>query len=174
MGFHRKGSGAVGLDYATAVNIALCFGWIDGVRKRLGQTTYTNRFTPRKPGSVWSRINVARGERLKAAGQMHPAGMAAYARRDEARTGIDSFEQRPEALPPALERRFRRNRKAWNQFSAQPPGYRRLAVWWVSSAKREQTQLRRLGQLIDASAQGRRLGVLFGQTGTVPTERRGR
>lgn len=172
VGFHRKGLGKAGLDYQTAVDIALCFGWIDGIRRKLDQTTYTNRFTPRKPGSIWSRINIARVERLEAQGLMQAAGLEAYARRHEARSGVYSFEQRPEALPPSLERRFRQRPRAWAHFSAEPPGYRRLAIWWISSAKREETQRRRLDQLIEASAHGHRLGVLFGQTGTRPTPAR--
>ena len=100
---------------------------------------------------------------------MHQSGLDAYAKRDPARSGIYSFEQRPQSFPPELERRFRKDRPAWTHFNAQPPGYRRLAIWWVSSAKREETRLRRLSQLIDASSRGMRIGVLFGQTGVVPT-----
>ena len=165
IGFHRKDSGRRGLDYSDAVDVALCFGWIDGLRRKRDETTYTNRFTPRKPGSIWSRINIARVERLIAAGLMHPAGMAAYEKRDAKKSGIYSFEQRPERFTPALEARFRAERAAWAHFSAQPPGYKRLGMWWVLSAKREETQLRRLQQLIDASKRGQRVGVLFGQTG---------
>jgi uncharacterized protein YdeI (YjbR/CyaY-like superfamily) len=149
--------------------VALCYGWIDSVRKKLGPTTYTNRFTPRKPGSVWSRINLARVERLIASGQMRRPGREAYARRQAARSGVYSFEQRPDAFPPELERRFKTRARAWAHFNQQPPGYRRLAIWWVSSAKREETRVRRIEQLITVSAKGLRLGVLFGQTGAVPT-----
>lgn len=169
VGFHRKGTGAAGLDYDTAVEVALCFGWIDGIRKKLDDTRYANRFTPRKPGSAWSLVNIARIERLTAAGLMHEAGLRAFAGRDPARSGIYSFEQRPEAFPPDLERVFRRHRRAWTHFTAQPPGYRRLAIWFVVSAKREETRQRRLAQLIEVSGQGQRLGVLFGQTGSIPT-----
>jgi uncharacterized protein YdeI (YjbR/CyaY-like superfamily) len=168
IGFYRKGTGPNSLEYPEAVDAALCFGWIDGIRKKRDDTTYVNRFTPRKPGSVWSRVNIARVERLKAAGLMHAAGLAAYEKRDEKKSGIYSFEQRPERFPAALEARFRVAAKAWAHFSEQPPGYRRLGIWWVVSAKREETQLRRLQQLIDAHAAGVRIGVLFGQTGTVP------
>ncbi|MEZ5287795.1 MAG: YdeI/OmpD-associated family protein [Vicinamibacterales bacterium] len=100
---------------------------------------------------------------------MHASGLAAFERREARRSGIYAFEQRPEALPPALERRFRQDRAGWTHFSAQPPGYRRLAIWWVASAKREDTRLRRLGLLMDAHAKKHRIGVVFGQTGTVPT-----
>ena len=169
VGFHRKGTGTVGLDYTTAVEVALCFGWIDGVRKKLGETTYANRFTPRKPGSAWSRANIARVERLKAAGQMHAAGLDAYARQGVPESGAHALERRPETLPPELERRFRQSPRAWTHFLAEPPGYRRLAIAWVSSAKRHETRLRRLTQLIHACRQHRRLGILQGKTGTLAT-----
>lgn len=164
IGFYRKDSGRSGITYAEALDAALCFGWIDGIRKKLDARSYTNRFTPRKPGSVWSTVNIGHVERLKAAGLMHQSGLDAYARRDPAKSGIYSFEQRPKQFPPAHESRFRAKAKAWAHFSAQPPGYQRLGIWYVMSAKREETQARRLQQLIDAHAQGVRVGVLFGQT----------
>jgi uncharacterized protein YdeI (YjbR/CyaY-like superfamily) len=167
LGFYQKRSQRRGVDYDAAVEVALCFGWIDGLRKKLDETTYANRFTPRKPGSNWSRINIARVERLLAAGLMHEAGKAAYEKRDAAKSGVYSFEQRPERFPPALAASFEARPAAWAHFSEQPPGYRRLGTWWVISAKREETQLRRLQQLIDAHARGVRIGVLFGQTGEV-------
>ena len=108
-------------------------------------------------------------EALIARGEMHQSGLDAYAKRDPAKSGIYSFEQRPQSFAPELERRFRAVRAAWNHFNAQPPGYRRLAIWWVSSAKRDETRLRRLTQLIEASGRGMRIGALFGQTGPVPT-----
>ena len=169
IGLRKKGVEPAGLDYITAIEVALCFGWIDGIRKALDATSYVNRFTPRKADSVWSQINIARVETLIARGEMHQSGLDAYTRRDPARSGIYSFEQRPQAFPPELERRFRTDRTAWAHFNAQPPGYRRLAIWWVSSAKREETRLRRLSQLIEVSGQGMRIGALFGQTGAVPS-----
>jgi len=172
VGFRRKGIEPAGMDYATAVDVALCYGWIDGVRKAIDGTSYTNRFTPRQAVSIWSRVNIARVERLIARGEMHPSGMEAYGRRDPAKSGIYSFEQRPESFAPELERRFKAHPAAWTHFCGQPPGYRRLAIWWVSSAKREQTRVRRLSQLVDASSQGMRVGVLFGQTGAIPTPTR--
>ena len=167
VGFYKKGSGRTGLDYPSAVDVALCFGWIDGIRKARDEVSYVNRFTPRKPRSIWSRVNIAKVEALIARGEMHQAGLDAYANRDSGRSGVYSFEQRPEAFPPTLEQRFRAHRGAWAFFGQQPPGYRRLAIWWVSSAKREETRERRLAQLIDVSGRGSRLGVLFGQTGAV-------
>lgn len=170
VGFYKKGAGQTGLDYPTAVDVALCFGWIDGIRKGLDEVSYVNRFTPRKPRSIWSRVNIAKVEALIARGEMHQAGLNAYAKRDEARSGVYSFEKRPEAFPAAMERRFRAKRAAWSFFGEQPPGYRRLAIWWVTSARRDETRERRLTQLIDVSARGMRLGVLFGQTGAVPSK----
>jgi uncharacterized protein YdeI (YjbR/CyaY-like superfamily) len=169
VGFRKKGVEPAGLTYLESVEVALCFGWIDGIRKSRDATTYVNRFTPRKADSVWSQINIARVEALIARGEMHQSGLDAYAKRDPAKSGIYSFEQRPQSFAPELERRFRAVRAAWNHFNAQPPGYRRLAIWWVSSAKRDETRLRRLTQLIEASGRGMRIGALFGQTGPVPT-----
>lgn len=172
VGFHRKASGRIGLDYDTAVETALCFGWIDGIRKKLDATSYTNRFTPRKPDSPWSRINLARVERLNAAGLMHEAGLRAWERRDEARTAQYSYDQRPSAFPAELEAVFRRQRPAWRHFEAQPPGYRRLAIWWVISAKRDDTRQRRLAQLMQASTAGLRLGEFLGQSRPSPSSSR--
>ncbi len=160
IGFYRKGASKSAMTYPEALDVALCFGWIDGIRKKLNDEAYTNRFTPRKPGSVWSTVNIRHVERLTAAGLMHEAGRAAYARRDPAKSGIYSFEQRPTAFPPALEQRFRARARAWAYFQAQPPGYQRLGIWYVMSAKREETQLKRLARVMEASAAGVRLGVL--------------
>jgi uncharacterized protein YdeI (YjbR/CyaY-like superfamily) len=168
LGFHRKAANRRGLTYPEAVDLALCFGWIDGIRKKLDDTTYANRFTPRKPGSIWSLVNIRHVERLTAAGLMHPAGVAAFERRDPARSGIYSFEVRPNTFPEPLEARVRDVPKAWAHFNEQPPGYRRLAIFFVISAKREETQQRRLQQVIDAHERGMRIGVLFGQTGPTP------
>ena len=169
VGFRKKGVEPPGMTYADSLEVALCFGWIDGIRKSLDATSYVNRFTPRKADSVWSQINIARVEALISRGEMHQSGLDAYAKRDPAKSGIYSFEQRPQSFPPELERRFKTAKGAWTHFNAQPPGYRRLAIWWVSSAKREETRLRRLSQLIAVSGQGMRIGALFGQTGAVPT-----
>ena len=169
VGFRKKGVAPPGMTYADSLEVALCFGWIDGIRKSLDATSYVNRFTPRKADSVWSQINLARVEALIARGEMHQSGLDAYTKRDPAKSGIYSFEQRPHSFPPELERRFRTAKGAWTHFNAQPPGYRRLAIWWVSSAKREETRLRRLSQLMEVSGQGMRIGALFGQTGAVPT-----
>jgi uncharacterized protein YdeI (YjbR/CyaY-like superfamily) len=160
LGFHKKSSGKKSITYAEALDEALCFGWIDGVRKSLNETSYTIRFTPRKPGSIWSNINVKHVERLQKAGRMHPAGTVAYAQRDPKRTGIYSFENRPRELSPAYEKIFRRNKAAWKFFQEQPPGYKRLMIFRTMSAKKEETRLRRLKELIESSEKGVRMGIV--------------
>jgi uncharacterized protein YdeI (YjbR/CyaY-like superfamily) len=157
IGFHKKASGKKSITYAEALDEALCFGWIDGVRKSLNETSYVQRFTPRKPRSIWSNINVNHVERLKKAGRMHAAGLEAYARRDPKRTGIYSFENRPRELDPEYEKTFRQNKAAWKFFQEQPPSYKRLLIFRTMSAKKEETRLRRLKQLIEYSERGERM-----------------
>lgn len=158
VGFYKKSAGRSGLTYAEAVDEALCFGWIDGIIRRIDETRYCHRFTPRKSVSTWSNVNVRHMARLEAAGKVHPAGRAAFAARSEARTGIYAFEAKaPAKLPAALEKRLRANRAAWTFFNAQPPGYRRLLTFWVAAAKQAETRERRLDRLIKASAASRRL-----------------
>jgi uncharacterized protein YdeI (YjbR/CyaY-like superfamily) len=161
VGFYKKGSGRPSMTYAESVDEALCFGWIDGVRKSVDADRYVNRFTPRRPGSVWSVINTRRARALIAEGRMHPAGVAAFKTRDPKRSGLYSFEQRKTAALARLETAaFKASKAAWRFFESQPPGYRRLATWWVISAKRPETRVRRLQTLIDDSAAGRRIGPL--------------
>lgn len=162
VGFHKRGSGRPSITWPESVDEALCFGWIDGVRRSLGEHSYTIRFTPRRPGSIWSARNVARVEALTGEGLMRPAGLAAYERRSDERTGVYSFENREQAtFTREQERSFRANRGAWKFFQSQAPWYRRTATHWVVSAKREDTRERRLAQLIDDSAQGRRIRQLI-------------
>ena len=159
VGFHKRGTGRPSITWPESVDQALCFGWIDGVRKRVDEHSYTIRFTPRKRTSAWSRVNVARVAELTQQGLMHPAGIAAF----EARTAEStySYEQRDAAaFDPDRERRFRAAEAAWIWFSAQAPWYRRTATHWVMSAKREETRDRRLAQLIEDSAAGRAVGPL--------------
>jgi uncharacterized protein YdeI (YjbR/CyaY-like superfamily) len=163
VGFYRKETGRAGLTYAEALDEALCFGWIDGVRKKVDAVSYTNRFTPRRPRSIWSRVNTRRAEELRAAGRMEPAGLRAFAAREAARTGVYLFENEWPELSPAQRREFRANRPAWKFFCGQPPGYQRLAQAWVASAKRDETQQRRLAQLIADSAAGRRVIAVWGK-----------
>ncbi|NJD18247.1 MAG: bacteriocin-protection protein [Gemmatimonadetes bacterium] len=150
------------MTYQEAVDEALCWGWIDGVKKKVDSDLYTNRFTPRKPVSKWSDVNLRRYAELEAAGRIAAPGKAAFTRFDPAKHRAYSFEARPDAFPPELESEFRRHRGAWAFFTAQPPGYRRIAIHWVGSAKREETRLRRLAQLVSASVAGQRLPQLGG------------
>ena len=149
------------MSWPESVDAALCFGWIDGVRKSLGETSYAIRFTPRKPGSNWSLINCKKVEALRARGLLRPAGLRAFAARSAAKTGVYSFEQkRPAALDATQQKRLRSNEKAWRFFSAQPPWYQRTATHWVVSAKKEETRERRLAVLIADSAAGHTIGPL--------------
>jgi uncharacterized protein YdeI (YjbR/CyaY-like superfamily) len=161
VGFHKRGSGKPSITWPESVDAALSFGWIDGVRKRLDDDSYTIRFTPRKPRSIWSAVNIKRVQALTADALMHPAGIAAFEARIEAKSGIYAYEQRSDAkLSDEYERRFRLNKKAWAFFSAQAPWYRRNATWWVISAKREDTREKRLATLIEDSAAGRTIARL--------------
>ena len=156
VGFHKKGSGKPSITWPESVEQALRFGWIDGVRRGLDAESYTNRFTPRRPTSNWSAVNVAKVEELKQRGLMAPAGLRAYEARTPERTGVYSFERAQGAvLPPDFEERLRANAAAADWFGGRPPGYRKTAIHWVISAKKEETRMRRLQQLIDCSAEGR-------------------
>jgi uncharacterized protein YdeI (YjbR/CyaY-like superfamily) len=161
VGFWKKSSGKPSISYAEALDEALCFGWIDGVRGG-GVESHTIRFTPRRAKSKWSAVNVKHVKRLIAAGRMTPAGMKAFDARGEKAGFNYSYETR-RPFDPALKAKFESNRRAWAFFTAQPPGYQRIATWWVMNAKQEQTRLRRLGQLIAASAAGRRLAGATGK-----------
>jgi uncharacterized protein YdeI (YjbR/CyaY-like superfamily) len=161
VGFFKRGSGRPSITWPESVDEALCYGWIDGIRRSLSEDAYTIRFTPRKPTSIWSAINVARVAELSALGRMRPAGLVAFSKRTEDKTGIYSFERnRAARLSPAQEKALRANRKAAAFFDAQPPWYRRTAIHWIVSAKREETRLRRLAQLIADSAAGRTIRPL--------------
>jgi uncharacterized protein YdeI (YjbR/CyaY-like superfamily) len=156
VGFHKKGSGRPSINWPESVDQALCFGWIDGVRRRVDDDSYTIRFTPRKARSTWSAVNVKRMKELVEAELVAPAGVAAFERRADDRTAIYSYEQRKAAqLEPEQEQRFKADERAWAFFEAQPPSYRRAATHWVTSAKREETRERRLTQLIEHSSAGR-------------------
>ena len=160
VGFHKKATGRPSMVWSEAVDQALCFGWIDGIRKRVNADSYANRFTPRKARSTWSNVNIEKVARLTEQGLMMPAGLRAFEGRDSANSGVYSFEQRPDVLPPAFEEQFQANADAWRFFQAQPPGYRRTATFWVLSAKREETRQKRLATLIEDSAHGRRIALL--------------
>ncbi len=151
-----------GLGYAQALDEALCFGWIDGVRRALDADSFTIRFSPRKPRSIWSGINIRHVRRLEAEGRMRPAGRAAFRARDPKRSRIYSFESRFRGLPAPFRKRLRAEAAAWAFFTAQAPWYRRTASFWVMSAKREETRERRLAQLIECSAAGRPIAIFAG------------
>lgn len=160
VGFYRKGSGKQSITYAEALDEALCFGWIDGVRRSLDETSYKQRFTPRRARSIWSLVNVKHVERLKKEGRMHAAGLAAYEQRDPKRTGIYSFENAPRELSAEYEKEFRKTKGAWEYFQTYPPYLKKTVSYWVMSAKKEETRLARLRRLIESSARGERIGVL--------------
>ena len=156
VGFWKKSSGKPSIDWPQARDQALCFGWIDGIRKSLGEDAYTIRFTPRRKGSIWSKVNVERFEALKAAGLMTPAGERAY-EENKHRSGLYSYEKPLALLTDEEERLFRQNKAAWADWEKRQLGYRRSALGWITSAKRPETRAKRLAELIEVSAQGRRL-----------------
>ena len=156
VGYHKKATGRPSLTWSLAVDEALCVGWIDGVRYSVDGERFRQRFTPRRKGSTWSAVNVAKVARLSAEGRMRPSGLAAFEARRDDRTAVYSYERRHEAaLAPDEETRFRDNRDAWSWFEQQRKSYRTAATYWVASAKRPETRARRLGELIDESAAGR-------------------
>ena len=157
VGFYKKDSRKPSITWPESVDHALCFGWIDGVRKSLDAISYTIRFTPRRAGSIWSAVNIRRVQVLIEQGLMQPAGLKAFEARRENKVGIYSYEQRPVHFEAAYEKGFQQNPAACEFFQARPPSYRKAACWWVLSAKTEATRLRRLVKLIEESAAGRRL-----------------
>jgi uncharacterized protein YdeI (YjbR/CyaY-like superfamily) len=158
VGFHKKGSGKPSIDWPQSVDQALCFGWIDGVRRSLGDTSYTIRFTPRRPRSVWSAINIARVKELTRLKLMMPAGQAAFERRSGDRSVIYAYEQRATArLTPAETRQFKANAAAWKYFYAVAPSYRHRALYWITSARKPETRISRLQRVIAASASGKKI-----------------
>ena len=163
LGLHKKGAGRAGLSYAEALDEALCFGWIDGVRKTVDGDSYTIRFTPRQPRSKWSTVNTKRAEELIALGCMQPAGLRAFQARDTAQAQLYSYEARSRPLAEPYADQLQANPKAWAYFQAQAPSYQRTASWWVMSAKKEETRLRRLATLIADSEAGRRLAATTGR-----------
>lgn len=158
VGFYKKDSGKPSITWPESVDEALCVGWIDGVRKRIDDESYTIRFTPRKASSTWSAVNIKRITELIAEGRVLPAGLAAFEKRSEKKSGIYAYEQKDAAeLDTAAEKQFRAHKAAWEFFQSQPAGYRKTLTWWVVNAKKEETRQKRLAQLIEASAGGRRL-----------------
>ena len=156
VGFFKAHTGKRAMSWSEAVDQALCFGWIDGVMRRIDEERHMQRFTPRRPGSNWSNVNIAKVAKLEEAGLMRPAGLAAFEARSEKRSGIYAFEaKQPAELSADYERRLRADAAAWEYWQAATPSYRRTATHWVVRAKREETRERRLAQLIECSAAGR-------------------
>lgn len=154
------------ITWPQAVDEALCFGWIDGVRKNLDAGSYKIRFTPRIAGSIWSTVNIKRAQELAAAGLMRSAGLRAFERRSQDKSRVYSYEQKKSAeLDPAYEKKLKANRAAWEFFQQRPPSYRRAAIWWVISAKQEATRLRRMATLIEDCALGRTIAPLTRKSG---------
>lgn len=161
LGFYKTKSDQKGITYAEALDEALCFGWIDGVRKRIDGDRFSIRFSPRKPQSIWSLVNVRKVEELIRQGRMQPPGMQAFEARDEKKTGIYAFEA-ARGLDAAAEKEFRAHKEAWDFYQKQAPFYRKTIAHWVTSAKKEETRARRLAQLIEHSEKGVRVGLLTG------------
>lgn len=152
LGFYKKASGKQTVSYEEAVEEALCFGWVDGMKKKLDEECFAFRFTPRKAKSGWSKSNLERVDRLIAQGKMMPAGLAAYNSGDRR-----EVPPMPTEFPKMLEEKFRKQRAAWNNYERFPPGYRRMTAGWVASAKKEETRLKRLAKLIELSARNERI-----------------
>jgi uncharacterized protein YdeI (YjbR/CyaY-like superfamily) len=157
VGYYKKRSQRPSMTWPESVDEALCFGWIDGIRKSVDDLRYTIRFTPRRRGSIWSVVNIKRARELRDKGLMEPPGVTAFDARKENRSGIYSYEQRSANLDGAYEKMLRQNQAAWDFFYAQPPSYRKAVGWWIVSAKQEPTRLKRLEKLIRESARGERL-----------------
>jgi uncharacterized protein YdeI (YjbR/CyaY-like superfamily) len=157
IGFHKRATGTPSVTWSQSVDEALCVGWIDGIRKRIDALSYKIRFTPRKPTSTWSRINMNKVASLRKQGRMRPGGLKAYDARRPNKVGIYSYEQRKPELDDSYRAMLRKNKLAWTFFEAQPPGYRKMIAWWIHSAKREETRLERLKKLAAASGRGKRL-----------------
>jgi uncharacterized protein YdeI (YjbR/CyaY-like superfamily) len=154
VGFYKVGSGKPSMTWPQSVDEALCFGWIDGVRKSIDKESYQIRFTKRKPTSIWSAINIKKVEELKKQGLMGPAGLAIFEKRTESKSRIYSYEKDAAEFPQEFKKQFKANKKAWDYFQSLAPSYRKVSTHWVMSAKQETTRLKRLNQLISESAAG--------------------
>ncbi len=157
VGFYRVGTGRPSITWPQSVDEALCFGWIDGIRKSIDDKSYMIRFTPRKPKSIWSAVNIKKVAELTKNDLMQPAGIAAFEKRDQKKSEIYSFEQKNVKLAKKYEKEFKKNKKAWNYYRDAAPSYRKQTIWWVMSAKREETRLRRLQILVDCSEKSEKI-----------------
>ena len=157
VGFYTKDSGKLSITWPESVDQALCFGWIDGIRKRVDEISYQIRFTPRRRGSIWSATNIKRARGLARQKQMRPIGLKAFEARIENKSGIYSYEQRSTELSQPYAKLLKKNKAACNFFDKQPPSYRKMIGWWIISAKKEETRMARLTKLISESEKGKRL-----------------
>ena len=157
VGFYKKDSGRASITWPESVDEALCFGWIDGIRKSVDEVSYKIRFTPRRRGSIWSAVNIKRATALTDERRMRPTGVKAFAARRENKSGIYAYEQRHAELEEPYNGMLKKNKAAWDFFQARPPSYRKTLSWWIVSAKKEETRLKRLEKLIEESANGRRM-----------------
>jgi uncharacterized protein YdeI (YjbR/CyaY-like superfamily) len=157
IGYYKRSTGRESVTWEESVEVAICFGWIDGIRKSIDDSSYKNRFTPRRPGSNWSLKNIATAEKMIREKLMMPAGEEAFKKRKADKSGIYSYEQEKAAFSRDYEKIFRKNRKAWEYFSAEAPHYRKIAIRWVMSARQEKTRIRRLETLILDSENGFRI-----------------
>lgn len=157
VGFYKKDSGRASITWPESVDEALCFGWIDGIRKSVDEVSYKIRFAPRRRGSIWSAVNIKRAAALTDERRMRPTGVKAFAARRENKSGIYAYEQRHAELEEPYNGMLKKNKAAWDFFQARPPSYRKTLSWWIVSAKKEETRLKRLEKLIEESANGRRM-----------------
>ena len=157
VGFYKKDSGKQSITWPESVDQALCFGWIDGIRRRIDDSSYSIRFTPRRKPSTWSSVNIKRVGELIELGFMHPTGLKAFEARREYRSGIYAYEQRSPELPPEYQKLLKKNKTAQQFFAAQPPGYRKAINWYIVSARKEETRLKRLNEVIKHSAARQRI-----------------
>jgi len=157
VGFYTKDSRKPSIRWPESVDQALCFGWIDGIRKRVDEISYQIRFTPRRRGSIWSATNIKRAKELARQKQMRPTGLKAFAARIENKSGVYSYEQRNTELRQPYAKVLKKNKAASNFFENQPPSYRKMIGWWIISAKKKETRMARLAKLIGESAKGKRL-----------------
>lgn len=160
VGFYKKESGRPSITYPESVDAALCFGWIDGIRQKVDEESYRVRFTPRRPGSLWSPFNIRRVEELSAQGRMQPAGLEAFAARKEKIFGEFTYENRSPDMPEPYASILKGDEAAWAYYQAQPPSYRKVVNWWVVCAKKEETRLKRLAELIECCAAGRMIPAM--------------
>ena len=157
VGFYKVNSGKASMTWSQSVDEALCFGWIDGVRKNIDDISYSIRFTPRKPKSIWSAVNIKKMNDLLERNLVHPAGLEAFNKRKEEKSRIYAYESETKKLAPGLEKKFKANKKAWQFFSAQAPSYQKTIIHWIMTAKQETTQLSRVTKVINESELQKRL-----------------